>query len=42
MMDYREVVHGFEEIVQRYYDEYERRKNNSSPSKHTRYRAFPD
>ena len=42
MMDCSEVVHGFEDIVQRYYDEYERKKKNSPTSKHTRYRAFPD
>ena len=43
-MDCRKIVHGFEVIVQRYYDEfeYERRKKNSSSSKSTRYHAFHD
>ena len=40
-MDCKELVHGFEDIVQSYYDEYERRKKISS-SKHARYRVFPD
>ena len=41
-MDCMELIHGFEDIVQRYYDEYERRKKNSSSTKPTRYRVFPD